>query len=267
MIYAALEAPLFHVVNESTVLPCGSHAHFSPLQTCRTTFAPQLSRLPWVKRVMSDRRTFLIRSALALAGITAGTLTPLEAIMNVRTKQLFPQVGAVSTASGPEHIAGFGWEISDINNNGADLYFEVLAPMVLNNINIDVAFMLTALPAQAGFAEVLCMGGVSRGAKPTFSDSAAAYINLPPSPHFARLAQHNPNNLSTGVGGVVDGLFYTVILKSWVPVDGTASSTDRHVSVSPGLALSKGDFLVFHMDHAGVGGDVEMQTSFLYTLS
>ena len=158
-------------------------------------------------------------------------------------------------------------EISDINNNGADLYFEVLNAMVLDSIDIDVAFMLTGPPAQAGFAEVLCMGGVSRGTKPTFSDPPAAYINLPPSPNFARLAVHNPNNLSNGVGGVVSGLFYTVILKTWVPVDGTASSTYRHVVVSPGLVLSKGDFLVFHVDHAGVGGDVEMQTSFQYTLS
>jgi hypothetical protein len=215
---------------------------------------------------MSDRRTFLIRSALALAGVTAGTFTPLEAMMNVRTKELFPQVGAISPASGAQQFAGFGWEISNINNNGADLYFEVLDAMVLNTINIDVAFMLTGPPAQAGFAEVLCMGGVSRGAKPTFSDPPAAYINFPPSPNFARLAVHNPNNLSNGIGGVVGGLFYTVILKTWVPADGTASSTYRHVVVSPGLVLGKGDYLVFHMDHAGVGGDVEMQTSFQYTL-
>jgi len=216
---------------------------------------------------MSDRRTFLIRSTLALAGVTTGTFTPLEAMMNARTKELFPQVGMPAASSGPQQLAGFGWEISDINNNGADLYFEVLNAMVLNTMNIDVAFMLTGPPAQAGFAEVLCMGGVSRGAKPTFSDPPPAYINLPPNPNFARLAVHNPNNLSNGIGGVVSGLFYTVILKTWVPVDGTASSTYRHVVVSPGLVLSKGDFLVFHMDHAGVGGDVEMQTSFQYTLS
>src|SRR5579863_1769407 len=98
-------------------------------------FAPQLSPQGWVQSSMSDRRTFLIRSALALAGITAGKLTPLEAMMNVRTKELFPQVGAISPASGAQQFAGFGWEISNINNNGADLYFEVLDAMVLNTIN------------------------------------------------------------------------------------------------------------------------------------
>ena len=188
--------------------------------------------------------------------------------MNVRSKQIFPQVGSQASAvSSQQQIAGFVWELDDINNNGADLYFEVLDAMVLNTINIDVAFMLTALPAQPGFAEVLCMGGVSRGAKPTFSDSAAAYINFPGAPHFARLAQHNPNNLATGMGGVVQDLFYSVILKTWVPSDGAGASTYRHVAVQPNLILSKGDFLVFHMDHAGVGGDVEMQTTFQYTLS
>jgi len=217
---------------------------------------------------MSDRRTFLIRSTLALAGITAGTLTPLEAMMNVRTKQMFPQAGsALPQVSSQEQVAGFGWEISNIDNNGADLYFEVLDAMVLSTINIDVAFMLTGPPAQPGFAEVLCMGGVSRAAKPTFSPPPQAYINFPASPHFAQLAVHNPNDLNNGIGGVVSGLFYTVILKTWVPADGTASSTYRHVAVSPNLVLNKGDFLVFHMDHAGVGGDVEMQTAFQYTLS
>jgi hypothetical protein len=211
---------------------------------------------------------FLIRSALALAGITAGTFTPLEAMMNVKSTRIFPQVGSpVPASSSQEQLAGFGWEIDNINNNGADLYFEVLDAMVLNTIDIDVAFMLTSPPAQPGFAEVLCMGAVSRGAKPTFSPPPAAYINIPASSNFARLAEHNPNNLNTGTGGVVSGLFYSVILKTWVPTDGTASSTSRHVSVGPRLTLSKGDFLVFHMDHAGVGGDVEMQTTFQYTLS
>jgi hypothetical protein len=30
--------------------------------------------------------------------------------------------------------------------------------------------------------------------------------------------------------------------------------------------LNKGDYLVFHMDHAGVGGDVEMQAVLQYAL-
>jgi hypothetical protein len=38
------------------------------------------------------------------------------------------------------------------------------------------------------------------------------------------------------------------------------------VYAQTGLALNKGDYLVFHMDHAGVGGDVEMQAVLQYAL-
>src|SRR5580698_2411658 len=78
--------------------------------------SPQLLRPFRVRAFMSDRRTFLMRSSLALAGITAGIFTPLEAMMNVKPKQMFPQVGsALPQASSGAQVAGFGWEISDIN--------------------------------------------------------------------------------------------------------------------------------------------------------
>jgi len=46
---------------------------------------------------------------------------------------------------------------------------------------------------------------------------------------------------------------------------------DRRIHFSSGiwaafLALNNGDFLMFHMDHAGVGGDVEMQAILQYTV-
>src|SRR5579864_7499030 len=127
---------------------------------------------------MTERRTFLIQGALVLAGITAGTLTPLEAVMNAKGRREF--LKAVSPVAGADPskdpVAGFGWEIDNVDNNGADVYFEVRDAMILNSINVDVAFMITGLPAAPGFAEVLCNGGVSRGAKPTFSPPPAAYI-------------------------------------------------------------------------------------------
>ncbi len=217
---------------------------------------------------MSDRRTFLIQGALVLAGVTAGTFTPLEAVMNVKGRREF--LNAVSPVSGAtaskDPVVGFGWEIVNVNNNGADVYFEVLDAMTLNTINIDVAFMITGIPAQAGFAEVLCDGGVSRGAKPTFSDPPAAYINFSPSPNFGTLTPHNPNKLNIGLGGLVQDLFFNVILKTWVPADGTGGSASRQVFAQPSLILNRGDYLVFHMDHAGVSGDVEMQAVLQYTL-
>jgi hypothetical protein len=220
---------------------------------------------------MSDRRTFLIQGVLVLSGISAGTFTPLEAAMNVRGRREFltamsPAVAAAGATVAQDPVAGFGWEIVNINNNGADVFFEVRDTMILNTINIDVSFMITSAPAQAGFAEILCDGGVSRGAKPTFNTSPAAYLNLPSSANFGELTPHNPNKLNIGLGGVVQDLFFNVILKTWVPADGTGGYTSRQVYAQPSLALNKGDYLTFHMDHAGVGGDVEMQAVLQYTV-
>jgi hypothetical protein len=178
-------------------------------------------------------------------------------------KEISPVPGA--TQSG-DPVVGFGWEIVNIDNNGADVFFEVRDTMILNTINIDVAFMITTLPAQPGFAEVLCDGGVSRGVAPKFSAPPQAYIGFGASPNFGDLTVHNPNRLNVGLGGVVQDLFFNVILKTWVPADGTGGSTSRQVYAQMALALNKGDYLVFHMDHAGVGGDVEMQAVLQYTL-
>jgi hypothetical protein len=221
-----------------------------------------------VKGNMSDRRTFLTQGALVLAGITAGTFTPLEAAMNARGRREFLKaVAPVQGApAGQDPVVGFGWEIVNINNNGADVYFEVRDAMILNTINIDVAFMITSAPSTAGFAEILCDGGVSRGAKPTFNTSPAAYLNLPPSANFGNLTPHNPNKLNIGLGGVVQDLFFNVILKTWVPSDGTGGYTFRQFHGQPSLALNKGDYLMFHMDHAGVSGDVEMQAVLQYSV-
>jgi hypothetical protein len=148
--------------------------------------------------------------------------------------------------------AGFGWEISDINNNGADVLFQVVRDMTLRSLAVDVAYMITAAPASAGFAEVLCRVHVARG-----GPSAPA---VPAAGLFGNVQVWNPNGLRVGYDpSVIQDLVYQVILKTWVPVDGTASATSRNVRLEPLLGLNAGDFLIFHMDHAGVPGDVEMQ--------
>jgi len=59
---------------------------------------------------MSDRRTFLAQGALVLAGITAGTITPLEAAMNVKGRREFLKaVSPVSGAASGDPVVGFGW--------------------------------------------------------------------------------------------------------------------------------------------------------------
>ncbi len=200
---------------------------------------------------MATRRGFLKSGSIVLGALTAGTVTPVNATTTVTESK----------------IAGFGWEIGNLDNNGANVYFRVLQGMVLQWVDIDVAFMITSAPAVPGFAEVLCRAGVSRDARPSFSGPPQDYILFPASSDFGGVHVHNPNHLSVGSDSVLlQDAFYQVILKSWVPVDGTASSTSRNAHVEPNLVLSTSDFLVFHMDHAGVPGDAEMQVTMSYLL-
>ena len=198
---------------------------------------------------MATRRGFLKSGSIVLGALTAGTVTPVHATTTVNESK----------------IAGFGWEIGNLDNNGANVYFRVLQGMVLQWVDIDVAFMITSAPGVPGFAEVLCRAGVSRDAPPSFSGPPHDFILFPASSDFGGVHVHNPNNLSIGYDrALLQDAFYQVILKSWVPVDGTASSTSRNAHVEPNLVLSTRDFLVFHMNHAGVPGDAEMQVTMSY---
>ena len=164
-------------------------------------------------------------------------------------------------------VAGFGFEIVNLNGNGADAYFPVSNKMILNAFNIDVAFMMVAPPPGAGFAEVLCQGRVSRGTAPVFPTSVAAYLPHPTSADFGVVSFYNPDSVQiVGNTNLSQDLFFSVILKSWVPADGTGSASARQVLGRPSLLLNPGDYLAFHMDHAGVGVDCEMQAILEYSL-
>lgn len=131
--------------------------------------------------------------------------------------------------------------------------------MTLKFLTVDVAFTILSLPGSPSLAEVLCQVGVTRGAPPTFSSGPQAYLNEPASTDFGSAQIYNPNGLNVGVGGPVQDILYAVILKTFVPSDGSGGYTSRNVTVTPNLALNAGDYLVFHMDHAGAQGDAEMQ--------
>ena len=149
---------------------------------------------------MATRRGFLKSGSIVLGALTAGTVTPVHATTTVNESK----------------IAGFGWEIGNLDNNGANVSFVVRQGMILQWVDIDVAFMITSAPAIPGFAEVLCRAGVSRGARPSFSGPPQDYILFPTSPDFGGVRVHNPNHLSVGFDGVfLQDAFYQVILKSW----------------------------------------------------
>jgi hypothetical protein len=208
----------------------------------------------------SDRRAFVGRG-LALAGL-AGTISGLDSSARAQT------ASSTGSSTAP-NFASFGWEVSNLDDNGADVYFEVTSNMVVSSIDFDISFMLTSLPASAGFAEVLCRAAVSPGGKPQFytGDPGASFIS-PQSPNFGKTHIYNPNKLNVGDDGyLLQNIFCSVILKTWVPKSGTASSTSRHVTAARSLALNAGDFLVFNMSHAGVPGDAEMQVVLEYAIS
>jgi hypothetical protein len=200
---------------------------------------------------METRRGFLKTGSIVLGALTAGAVTPLNA----------------ATGATGSKVAGFGWEIGNLHNNGANVFFRVVEAMVLQWVDVDAAFMITSAPAVSGFAEVLCRAGVSRGAFPNFSGTQTDEILFPASSDFSGVHVHNPNNLSIAFDGVLlQDAFYQVILKTWVPTDGTASATSRNAHVEPNLTLNRDDVLVFHMSHAGVPGDAEMQVTISYML-
>lgn len=202
------------------------------------------------------RRAFVSGSGFALAGIAAGTITGLSS----------SAAGQTSEASGVQ-VASFGWEVTNLDNNGADVYFRVRNSLTLTSVNIDTAFMITSQPANPGFAEILCRAAVSRGV-PKFvqGDPGASFVS-PESPDFGTVKIYNPNNLNVGNDGyLLQDIFYSVILKTWVPASGTASSTSRHVSITSARKLTADEYLVFNMSHAGVSGDAEMQVVLEYTV-
>uniref|UniRef100_UPI0025C0AE62 hypothetical protein n=1 Tax=Caldivirga sp. TaxID=2080243 RepID=UPI0025C0AE62 len=162
--------------------------------------------------------------------------------------------------------AGFGWEVVDLHNNGADAYFQVLNDLVIQWIDLDASYMLTKPPSSEGFAEVLIT--VGKASTPSFSQPPQVYQSLPQSPAFTPITIINPNNLQTVADAYPEeGFIIRLILKSWVPSNGAASSVQRHVTVYPGIKVKSGEYIVFHMDHAGVGPlDCEIQATIGYNL-
>jgi hypothetical protein len=164
-----------------------------------------------------------------------------------------------------QQTAGFGWEVTDLHNDGADVIVPVKRALILQRIDYDCSFMITALSG-AGFVEVLYTVGVATGT-PTFSAPPPSYISLPASPDFGSAQFHNPSGVKGGFDGSLEqGSVLRLILKAWCPTDGTASQSARHVTTYPALPIAAGSSLVFHMDHAGVQVDSEMQVSLGYTL-
>jgi hypothetical protein len=181
----------------------------------------------------SGRRKFLNRTNMTALGTFAALNPP-------------PDLGQHNTAN-MNAVVSFGLEMSNLHGNGADAYFRIGKQMILNTFNIDAAFMPVSLPSSASFAEVLCQGRVSRGSPPVFdvSPPSAAYLPTPASVDFGPVSWFNPDSIPiNGNLILIQDLFYSVILKSWVPSDGIASASSRQVLGEPSLLLNAGDYLI-----------------------
>lgn len=228
-------------------------------------------------REQSNRRAFLKAGApLALTAATAGSILP--ATTATAAAPVSPSLSGQTTPL----VGQLGWEVPNLNGNGADVYFEVQRDMTLASGSIDVSFAIWGAPGSGptapdkpGICMVLFYGGVSRGAPPILGDAPPAYVAgvNADDPDFGTVRVYNPANLD--IVGVQDqqtqlsnSNWFSLILKAFVPADGSGGTSGRHADVQPGLHIKRGDYIYFHMDHFGVGPvDGEMQTIIGYTLS
>ena len=191
------------------------------------------------QRPSSDtRRQFAANCALALAGFTAGSLC-------------FPTVLAASTAV-PSR-AGFSWTVSDLDGTSAFAYFRALRTIVLKAFNIDAAYSISSEGAVFGSAKLSCKASVlHRSAlRSGFGKFAPARSN-----DFGAAVLYNPNNLTIDCdSSPIQNAFYSAILASCVPSTGKSSQASRHVRSSANIVVSAGDYLCFHLVHAGVPGE------------
>jgi hypothetical protein len=210
------------------------------------------------------RRDFLKGGGLAVGVLATQACSSTGSVPTVLAATAAPPTATV-LGNGTQ-VASFGWEVCNLGGNGANTYVKVANNMIVQTVNVDLAASIMSNRA-AGFAEILCTGGVSRQALPSFDSSSQAYINFPASPDFGAVTPENPHGLSLLASGMVQDQFLAVILKTWISPDGSGSATSRQVLVYPSLNVSAGDYLVFHMDHQGVSVDAEMQIVITYTLT
>ncbi len=202
----------------------------------------------------TNRRRFLLEGTLAFAGVTAGAVT------------MFSGCASSGVAKG-FRTAGFSWAISDLDGGGAYTYFRVANEVALETVNIDGAFVPLMSAATTSFEQVLCQAWVSRGVLPTFgNDGGNGTSARRASKDFGPITVYNPNSLVVACDEApLQDVFYSVILKSWVPTDKTDSATSRAIFGWPSLMLHIGDYLVFSVDHTGVPGNVEIQVVLEYS--
>jgi hypothetical protein len=210
--------------------------------------------------MLASRREFLGSSIFALAGATAGVIS-LGGCTSVATV-----VEPVPTSMGARS-AGFGWTAITLEKGSAYAYVGLAQSLTVNSLDIDASLLPSVGAAPPGFSEALCRAWVVRGAVPTFASSDGSNVSpTQASTDFGPISVSNPDNITVSYdAAVLQDIFYSVSLRSWVPADGTAAATARSVSGQPSLLLQAGDYLVFAVSLSGVPGRVALQMTLNYS--
>jgi hypothetical protein len=208
----------------------------------------------------TSRRRFLGETIVALAGATAGTIT-------------LSGCASSGVPSGPEGLpgpagrrsAGFDWTLKGLENDSAFAYLAVARPLTFASVRIDATLQPTVGAGAVNSTQALCRAWVSRGAPAFLNGGPGAAGPASVSTDFGSISVYNPAGLTIrGDGSPLQDVFYSAVLRSWVPSSGIDSAAAGVVQGRPSLVLNAGDYLVFGVEQSGMPGDVQLLTSLDY---
>lgn len=155
-----------------------------------------------------------------------------------------------------------GWEVDNINGGGANFVVPLQRSITVLGYQFDMSLGFPVV-GSSGFSEVLCFGAIATGDPTTKFVGLAQSFNGPVARNndIGTSIFVNPNKYAGRAGaGKWSGALFSAMMKTNAPAAGS-----RIVAVSNlSLIAPAGSFLLFHMDHFGVSGDVEMQGVIFY---
>lgn len=202
--------------------------------------------------ILSRRNALLAAGAVgsaALAAIPAAAQSQVSVQQSPAMQQLY-----------------IGWEVGNLNNNGANAYRKVNRPIIITGLQLFASMAPTGQP-RFGFCEVLA-NVVASPTVPTFLVPPHEYINMGDAfggeDDWQPAVTNNPNGLaingSIGPGGT-GGNLASWILKSMS--NQCPNSPIERTNLA--IPLPAGGVICIHVDHYGdSGADFEIQGSIEY---
>jgi hypothetical protein len=168
------------------------------------------------------------------------------------------------TSSTDQQSVALDWQVEGIDNSSGYAYFNVLREMTLSEVVIDASLTPASTSGISGALQVHCRACVTKGS--TFPGTQGVTSIAGTSTDFGSVLLHNPGELaSTSDEGLLQDVFYSVILQSTVSARGSSSATQRSFKGEPGMSLRPGDLLVFEIEHDGLPGNVGLEVLLSYS--